>query len=274
MHRHPPYKNLYVYYIEGCPDAEDMNLGKDFIGNWQEDGFSFLFFSESADGKVGRLVSRQPHLALIDRYFMTYDEWQGGKPASMTVGRFFIHPPWINPGIAPENGGKRILLDPGVVFGNGMHPTTRDCLEAIDRLCYEKHIETVIDLGTGTGLLAIASVCMGCRRALAVDFNHLAAKTARQNVLLNRMEKKILVIQGRAEEFVDRPADLVIANIHYDVMKDLVNAGAFSSPKWFILSGLLKSQARDIEHMLNKLPLTVLDKLEYDNIWHTLIGRV
>ena len=274
MQTNSPYKDLYIYYIAGLPEAGSTDFDGDFIGNWQEDGFSFLFFSSPADERIEQLVLHQPHLTLLDRYNMTYDEWQGEKLSPITIGGFLIVPPLEASHTAPVNGVKKIVLDPGVVFGTGMHPTTRDCLEAIERLCYKKKIHTVIDLGTGTGVLAIAAVCMGCRRVFAVDLNCLAVKTAQRNVLLNRLENNISIIQGQGEEFIDKPADLVIANIHYDIMKRLINTETFPAAQSFILSGLLKSQAREIDNILGRLPVTILEKLEYDNIWHTFYGRM
>jgi ribosomal protein L11 methyltransferase len=275
MQTKSPYRDLFIYYIEGHPEADTTDFGKDFIGNWQEDGFSFLFFSNPADEKIKELITGQPHLSLLDQYNMTYDEWQGGELSPRTIGDFIIVPPWEAYRVTTENlFKKKIVLDPGVVFGSGMHPTTHDCLEAIQRLCYTEKIEDVIDIGTGTGLLAIAAVCMGCKRVFAVDLNFLAAKTARRNVLLNQMENNILVIQGRAEELVDKPADLVIANIHYDVMNRFINTETFTASKYFILSGLLRSQARNIDEMLGRLPGTVFEKLEHNNIWNTFYGRI
>jgi len=269
-----PYKDLHIYYLEGVPDHGSVDFDADFIGNWQEKGFSFLFFSSPADNKVNQLVSRQPQLTLIDVYNMSYEEWQGGQLDPIAIGDFLIVPPWLAPQVDDIEGKQRILLDPGVVFGTGMHPTTRDCLEALKCLCYREKIKTVIDIGTGTGVLAIAAICKGCGHVFAVDLNFLAAKTARHNVVLNGMGNKITVIQGQAEDFIDKPADLVIANIHYDVMKHLVKETYFRSKKYFILSGLLKSQARQIEFMLRELPVSMLDRLEHDGIWYTFFGRI
>ena len=267
-----PYKDLHIYYIEGIPDPGSVDFDRDFIGNWQEGGYSFLFFSTPADEKVNRLVAGQPHLSLIDVYSMPYEEWQGEKPGPAAIGGFLIIPPWCSSNDKADEGMKKIILDPGVVFGTGMHPTTRDCLEAVKRLCYKEKIETAIDIGTGTGLLAIAAVSMGCRHVVAVDLNFLAAKTATHNAFLNGMGKDISVIQGQAEDFIDKPADLVIANIHYDVMKNIVKKKYLQTKKYFILSGLLRSQAREIDVMLNDLSLTMLNRLEHDGIWYTFYG--
>ena len=270
-----PYKELYIYYLHGRLEPGDKICGSDFIGNWQEDDFSFLFFSKPSPDEVSKILSSNPDLALLDEFHMTYDQWQGGKTAQEKIGRFVIEPPWR------KNGKKMnfcheeltILLDPGVVFGNGLHTTTRDCLEALEIVFLRDCIEFAIDLGTGTGILALAASLLGCRSILAVDFNFLAANTALRNVRLNSLGNKILVAQGRAEDFIDSPSDLVIANIHYDVMKHLTASQDFYNKKWFILSGLLRSQARDVGFNLSRNRISIIKTWECDGIWHTFLGK-
>ena len=270
-----PYKELYIYYLHGRLKLVDKICGSDFIGNWQEDDFSFLFFSKPSPDEVSKILSSNSGLALLDEFHMTYDQWQGGKTAQEKIGRFVIVPPWR------KNGKKMnfcheeltILLDPGVVFGNGLHTTTRDCLEALEMVFLRDRIESAIDIGTGTGILALAASLLGCRKTLAVDFNLLAAKTALRNVRINRLENRILITQGRAKDFVDSPSELVIANIHYDVMKHLIASRSFYNKKWFILSGLLRSQARDVSFSLSQNRINIIKTWERDGIWHTFLGK-
>ncbi|OEU64492.1 MAG: hypothetical protein BBJ57_01980 [Desulfobacterales bacterium PC51MH44] len=271
-----PYKDLYIYYLEGQLKPDKKLFDNGFIGNWQEDEFSFLFFSKPSRREVENMLSAQTSLTLIDEFYMTYDQWQGGKSAPFKIGRFCIVPPWQRPSekmnAAPEE--LTIVLDPGVVFGAGTHTTTHDCLEALELVFSRERVESVLDLGTGTGLLALAASCLGCKSALAVDLNFLAANTALKNVRLNHLEDIILVVQGRAEDFIDSSSDLVIANIHYDVMQHLITSQGFLSKKWFILSGLMRGQARDLVYKLSWQPVQILKKWEHDGIWHTFFGKI
>ena len=132
----------------------------------------------------------------------------------------------------------------------------------------------VLDIGTGTGLLALAAVKLGGRRALAIDLNLLAVQTTQRNILLNTMEDRVLPVQGDAENFMDFPRDLMISNIHYDVMKRLINSSGFLLNKYFILSGLLRSQAGRIERTLRNYPVEIIEKWGADGIWHTYLGQV
>jgi ribosomal protein L11 methyltransferase len=265
-----PDSILYIYYIEGKIPPQHRYPGDIFLGNWEEDGFSFLFFHHPARKHVDAILKAHPHLTLLDTYEMTYEQWQGGEIEPTRIGQFLLTPPWDK--AVPEPETSTIVLDPGVVFGNGTHPTTQDCLEAIDLICMGKKVHTMLDLGTGTGILALAATKLGCKKALAVDCNFLAAKTAWKNVLLNDMNEQILVIQGRAEDFTVFPSDLLVANIHYDVMKKIVRSPGFLRQKWFLLSGLLRSQANEIEQFLARQPVIIIKKWNQSGIWTTFLG--
>lgn len=275
--KHHPYEYLYIYYLMGRAGRVNKFFGPAFIGNWPEDDFSFLFFTKPSDHEVDAFLEKHPQFTLADKFQITYEEWQGGRVAPMMLGRFYICPPWDCSKNAKklESNGKniQIVMDPGVVFGTGLHPTTQNCLEALSWLFSRESVDMVLDLGTGTGLLALAAAKMGCKNCLALDFNFLAAETAFKNVCLNNLCENIMVIQGSAEDFVMTPAELLIANIHYDAMKKIIRASGFFHKKWFILSGLLRSQARDIADELIKNRIKILKKWDKENIWYTLLCK-
>ena len=160
-----PYERLFIYYLEGLAGADEIDFGSRFIGNWEEDGYSFLFFSSPAADDVRRLAAARPDLKLLDQYEMTYDDWQGGRFQGLRAGRLVIRPPWAEgpASTAAEADDIEVMLDPGVVFGAGTHATTRDCLAALEILSSEKTDGTLLDLGTGTGVLAVAAGRLGWR---------------------------------------------------------------------------------------------------------------
>jgi ribosomal protein L11 methyltransferase len=268
-----PYGDLYIYYLNGSIRKEP-EFGPDFIGNWEEDGFSFLFFHRPADRQVKSLIEEVPGLSLIDQYMMTYDEWLGEKPGTIAIGRFTVSPPWDRPDpfYLPSFGAWHILLDPGVVFGTGTHPTTRDCLEFMEKTVRNGSVERVLDLGCGTGLLSLAAAKLRCGKILALDFNALAVRTTRRNIILNGLEDRILAVQGLAEDLTAVPADLLVANIHFDVMKKIIRSPGFTDHRQFILSGLLKSQAEEVERMLSDLPLRIVGKRVTGGVWSTFFA--
>ncbi|GAB6095493.1 hypothetical protein JCM14469_17450 [Desulfatiferula olefinivorans] len=270
-----PYDRLHIYYLSGCARTADQAMGPDFIGNWVEDGFSFLFFSQSADDRVAQVTAGQPELVLLDRYTMGYEEWLGEIPTPFDIGSFTVSPPWVsvNRLLLPGFGARHIVLDPGVVFGTGTHPTTRDCLELMEAVLPPRGVERVLDLGCGTGLLSLAAARLRCRNILAVDFNALAVETTWRNVLLNGLDHRILPVRGLAEEMVNMKADLLIANIHFDVMVKILNEPGFLEKPYFILSGLLRTQARAVEAMLADLPVTLLEIRSQTGVWHSFLGK-
>ncbi|MGD9307515.1 MAG: 50S ribosomal protein L11 methyltransferase [Desulfosarcina sp.] len=265
-----PYQDLYIYYLNGRFRPDRQFKPDHYIGSWEEGDFSFLFFTRPSTTLVEETVGGLLDVELIDHYHMTYEQWQGGQITPCRIGRFTICPPWID--VAAHRTGNTIILDPGVVFGTGTHPTTRDCLNALQMAFEDQRIETTLDLGTGTGLLALAAARLGCPTVLATDLNLLAARTAYRNVKLNNHAHRILVVQGDAEIFMDFTSDLVVSNIHYDVMKNLVRAKGFLSKKRFILSGLMRREAAHIESTLADLPVDIIHRWNQDGIWHTFYG--
>jgi ribosomal protein L11 methyltransferase len=270
-----PYKDLHIYYLQGRLKPGRHVLHTQFIGNWEEDDFSFLFFSEPARQEIEYLLKTQPQLTYIDSYQMTYDQWQGGLFKTFRSSRFRITPSWEISQNSPEiaDGELNIILDPGVVFGTGFHPTTHACLEALDLAAQSSVPESLLDLGTGTGLLAVAAARLGCPKILAVDLNLLAAKTANRNVRLNNAQENILVVQGRAEDYIAHSAEFLVANIHYEIMQHVIGSRHFLTKKRFILSGLLRSEARDLANKLARYPVKILRTWAQDGVWHTLYGK-
>lgn len=265
-----PDSVLHIYYLEGTIPKNHTFYHDAFVGNWEEDGFSFLFYLEKAKDDVTSIITAFPNLQLLDQYVMTYAEWQGGSVGAEQIGRFVLQPTWdIQP---VSNGQIPIALNSGVVFGNGAHPTTRDCLEAIEIAMRGNKVQSMMDLGTGTGVLAIAAAKLGCPRCLAVDFNHLAAQTTHANVCLNNLENSIITVSGKAEELLVRPTDLLVANIHYAIMKDIVRSDGFLKQKWFVLSGLLNSEADKITEYLANKPVLILKHWHQNGVWNTFLG--
>lgn len=264
-----PYENLYVYEVEGEVRGSRDFLKDDFIGCWNEAGGAFLFFSSPHDEAVEIFLKSQGR-RLLSRHFMDYRSWQAGEELRpFRVGNLLFSPPWED--VVP--GGETILvwLDPCVVFGSGTHPTTRTCLEALRQIYQKERPRRVLDLGTGTGILALAAAKWGAEKILAVDCNELAVDTARRNVVLNGEEARIEAVVGRAEDFVGNPSDLLCANLHRSVIEVLIAQKAFPERRWIVLSGLFVHEARSIEALLNRKGLETFLKIEQPP-WATWVG--
>lgn len=267
-----PYEDLYIYLVRGMVSQEaEASLGNAFLGNWVEDNSSFLFFSAPAHEIVAQLMKNQSHLERLDNFHFTYEEWQGRGIGPVRIERFLIVPPWET--VEADEGELKIIMDPGVVFGTGLHPTTRDCLTAMTYVQGKGPLGQVMDLGTGTGILAIAAARLGAEKVLAVDLNSLCVKTSQRNVLLNNLADIIEVAEGRAEDFIDEPVDLVLANIHHDVIMNLFKAKGFLQKKIFIISGLMRSQVREMKVEMNKRNLKIVKEWDHEMTWYTVLAE-
>jgi len=273
MEGEQPYKELYIYLFRGVlKKSHEADLGEAFLGNWVESDSSFLFFASPADEILDRLLRKCQELELIEHYHFTYEQWQGGRLDQIEVENFVIVAPWGE--LDSNKQLNQIVLDPGVVFGNGLHPTTRDCLKALAYAAKTRPFESVLDFGTGTGILAVAAVLLGAVRVLAVDLNPLCVKTAVRNVELNKLEEKIQVVKGSAESFFDEIADMVVANIHYDVIQELLVRRRFRRRDRLIVSGLMRSQARDVKAQMETLHLNIIHEWDHEMTWFTILAEI
>jgi ribosomal protein L11 methyltransferase len=266
-----PYDKLFIYELSDEISVKEDVFGPDFIGCWKEAGSSFLFFTRNQDEDVMGWLAQQGRVKIVSRHHMDYRDWQAGENLKpFRIERLVICPPWEDAEIGEDE--VLIRLDPGVVFGTGFHPTTRGCLMALWRIFQVESPQKVLDIGTGTGILAIVAAKMGAREVLAIDLNDLAVETARKNVLLNGVEDRVEVRWGQAEDSVDENADLVLANLHLRVIDALLKQKALSSKPWIVLSGLFHGQVGAVLTTVEKRRLTVFEKMEEDR-WVTLILR-
>ncbi|HQT25478.1 MAG TPA: 50S ribosomal protein L11 methyltransferase [Burkholderiales bacterium] len=151
--------------------------------------------------------------------------------------RLWITPTWHD---FPEPDAINLVLDPGLAFGTGSHPTTRLCLEWLDG--HMEGGETVLDYGCGSGILAIAALKLGASLAVGTDIDPQAIIASRQNALQNGVECMFFL----PEEAPVGKYDIVIANILTNPLKLLAPILAECSKKRIVLSGILERQALEI----------------------------
>jgi ribosomal protein L11 methyltransferase len=266
-----PYHKLFIYELSDEISVKGEVFGQDFIGCWNEGGNSFLFFSRQRDEEVREWLIHQGKGNLLSRYVMDYRDWQAGEDLKpFRVEKLLICPSWEEAGIGEDE--IPIRLDPGVVFGTGFHPTTRGCLKALWDIYQIASPRKVLDIGTGTGILAISAAKLGAREVLAIDHNQLAVETAKRNVLLNRVEDRVTVAWEEAGTMGDEEADMVLANLHFQVIHALLKRKKLFTKDWIVLSGLLHGQVDGVLDRLEKSQLEVHDRME-ENRWVTLALR-
>ena len=140
-----------------------------------------------------------------------------------------------------ERGERELVIDPGQAFGTGHHETTRLCMEAIRGLRGElKDDASVLDLGTGTGILAMFAYMLGLKNVIAADIDPVAVETARKNLQENRVPRSVRLMTGSLSA-LNRPFDLVVANLSFPVLKDLTPLLAHRLTKGgrLVVSGVL-----------------------------------
>lgn len=158
---------------------------------------------------------------------------------------FTIVPTWEE--YTPEHPNEKIIeLDPGMAFGTGTHPTTR-----LSLLLLEKYVmpgDLVVDVGTGSGVLAIGAAHLEARKVLALDLDDVAVAAAESNVALNGMSERIEVFEGDLLHAVKDTPDVIVSNILAEIIMSF-SADAFASLKpngLFLTSGIIEKYEADV----------------------------
>jgi len=169
--------------------------------------------------------------------------------------RLYIHPPWE--GGHPER--LNLVINPGRGFGTGTHNTTRICLSFLEEVAEEVRPGRLLDVGTGSGILAIAGVKLGIPRALAVDIDREALENARENLVLNGVLDRVDLVAGEPGS-VGASFPLLLANLHYyaflKLSKELARLTAPGG--YLVMSGFL---VHDMEAMDQEMALVGFEKV-------------
>jgi ribosomal protein L11 methyltransferase len=215
-----------------------------------------VFFATDADRNAARdaLRAAYPHLA-ITAEDVSDEDWAARSQRALTAvrsGRFIVAPPWDVPN---ESAATVIVIEPSRGFGTGHHASTRLCLCALSDI--DVRSARVLDLGTGSGVLAMAAFLSGAREVVAVDIDSDAIDSARQSAVLNR---RVGPIHWLVADFRDRgwealsggPFDVVLANLTGGMLissaariRELIKPGGV-----FICSGFDESERDDVERAL------------------------
>jgi len=178
--------------------------------------------------------------------------------------RLVVVPAWLE---SPDPGRIAIRMDPGMAFGTGTHPTTQLCLELLEAYLPED-AAAVIDVGCGSGILAVAALKLGVRAALGVDIDPEAVQAAQANAELNGVAERLEVKLGSAAEISGgntslKKAPLVLANILAPVIIRLLDDGLadlLDPGGVLVLSGILDEQAGEVEGALEAHGLVFLER--------------
>jgi ribosomal protein L11 methyltransferase len=258
----------------GTPDEQAIfgEPGEAPPGVWQHNRVSALFDDDrdvpailrAAANKIG-LKDLPEHrietLADNDWVRLTQSQFE---PIRISA-RLWIVPTWHEPS---DPGAVNIVLDPGLAFGTGSHPTTRLCLRWLDDNL--RGGESVLDYGCGSGILAIAALKLGAARAVGVDVDSQAVTASRDNAAANRVENVRFYLPDEAPQ---GSYDLVVANILTNPLRMLAPllANAARQGGQIVLSGILEEQAQDVMNIYRQW--FDLNAPIFEEGWACLSGR-
>jgi ribosomal protein L11 methyltransferase len=199
------------------------------------------------------------------------ENWRRFFHPEIVTPRLCVAPPWETP---PQDWkGELILMDPGPAFGTGQHATTRMCLRALERAGLSPR-RSLLDVGTGSGILAIYGAKLGAGRILAVDTDPEALRWAERNIRINGLSGRV-ELTGRAVETLEERFSVIAANLTVDVILDLIPSllRLMESGGTLILSGLLREQVERTRSRLRQEGLP-MGKTYYRGEWASVVtGR-
>lgn len=242
---------------------------------------AFLLPDESLEAKRRALENAVWHLGQLrplgDLSWRELEEadwaeaWKKFYSVLHVGSRTVIKPSWLD--YSPKSGEIVIELDPGMAFGTGLHPTTRLCLAAL-----EKHVKPgakVLDIGTGSGILAIGAARLGAAAVYARDVDPIAVETASKNVQMNGVGQVVRVSAGSitADEEAEN-ADLIVSNILAETIAGLAPAFAhhLSAKRILIASGILAEKRETVAAALATVDMNVFETVQED-AWLVMVAE-
>lgn len=183
------------------------------------------------------------------------------------VGRVVVVPSWLDEALAP--GEVVITLDPGMAFGTGLHPTTRGCLRLLQDVAPMP--ADVLDIGCGSGILALAALRLGSERAVGIDTDPLAVAATRDNAKRNGLGDRLTAVEGTLPAKADATFPLVLANLVAAVLVELApRLAAHLAPGGVLLaSGIIESRAGEVVDAMRAAGLAVAARRD-DGEWVSL----
>lgn len=180
----------------------------------------------------------------------------------MPIGsKLLIRPTWEEEYDA--EGRKVLHIEPGLAFGTGSHPTTKLCLETLEK--YIDDNSAVLDIGCGSGILSIACLLLGAKSAFGVDIDSLAVKTARANALENGFdESRFKVVQGNLSDKVTGKYNVIVANIVADIIMEFnKEVGSFLEDNGiYITGGIIESREDEVLYSFAQNNFEIIERFE------------
>ncbi|MFN3480295.1 MAG: 50S ribosomal protein L11 methyltransferase [Thermodesulfovibrionales bacterium] len=276
----------YEFVIRSNDESKDAIINclseLNCLGFHERQGDIIAYFIDNIDVNSIRevLASLKPRLekaGLDDRLTFDYSylsERDWNEPwkkrfVPVDIGeRLRIIPPWEKK--APSR--LNIIVDPGMAFGTGHHETTRDCLLLIERYSAVIKRERFLDIGAGTGILAIAASILGFKKVIGIDIDPLAIDAAKRNVGLNKLSN--VDIEEKVARDIEGQFDMIVANLMSEVLISIAGevSRLLDRAGVAILSGMLDGQEIDVVNEMERYGLNVIESL-HNNKWESVVVR-
>ena len=237
--------------------ADRMRALRDRLAQWREMELGIALGSLDVETQD---VKEEDWAEVWKRF---YKPFRAGKT-------LVVKPTWEQ--YEAQEGDRIIEIDPGMAFGSGTHETTSMCLEFLED--YLTPGARVIDVGTGSGILAIGAALLGAREVLAIDIDPVAVRVAKENVAHNNLEKVVSCVQGNLLEQRAERCDLCVANIIADVicgfaapLKEHIAPGGL-----FVCSGIIREREQDVLEALRQAGYALVEERGKGE-WVAMIAR-
>ena len=273
------HQELYKYdYIneEISQKASEAEAGADGVT-------ITLYFADDEEGQsrlaeAEKLLSGMPGVSF--RTEVTGDDsewlykWQEHFKPSKVGERIVVKPGWED--YESAEGELVIEMDPGMAFGSGLHETTSMCIKALEKDlggAYDpsRYPIKVLDVGTGTGILAMAAVLLGADEALGIDIDDEAVRVANENIAKNGLEGRISIQRGNLMDGIDYDPDIIVANLMADLVVMLSPAAAaqLRPGGLYITSGILDIKEEIVKKAIEDAGFDIIEVLA-DGEWRAI----
>ena len=263
------------YPAEFNPDEGEVAPVPDFLTIK-----TYLRFDETLDHRranieIGvKLVAHVCEIEPLVERKVEEEDWESNWKEyfhPITIGKkLVICPTWSTSDCYPQR--SVVMLDPGMAFGTGHHPTTRMCLELLEEIIQGE--EKVLDIGCGSGILSIAAVQLGAEFSRGIEIHENAVDVARENCVSNNVDDKIDIVLGTLDEHkFNECYDVAVANISSKVIVDLIQSlvGSIKVGGALILSGILSESFANIERAVSGVDVRIED-VKRDGDWVAILA--
>lgn len=192
------------------------------------------------------------------------DNWKAYFKPSHITERIVVKPSWEN--YQKKDVSELVIeIDPGMAFGTGTHPTTTLCVKLLEKYI-ESPEEVILDVGCGSGILAMSAALLGVKTVKGVEIDPIAVNVARENVTLNHLETQVEVFKGDLTKGLEFKADIVVANLMADLVMMLSEdvSKHLKGKSIYISSGILIEKQKQVINAIKECGFEILEVLEED----------